>query len=166
MNFSFFPAAHATVLGAAFVGLTATVSSATPVHSGVLECNVEPGIGFIIGSSKNLSCVFHSMRGGPEYYEGTINRIGLDIGVTGPTQFAWDVFTAGSPSHRYALVGDYRGPGAGFALGPGLTANALVGGDGDSISLQPLSGTSTGINLSVGVDSITLQQSGSHPSGA
>jgi Protein of unknown function (DUF992) len=156
MNFSFSPPARAAFLGVAFVGLTATATSATMVQSGVLECNVAPGVGFIIGSSKNLSCVFHPARGRPEYYAGTINRIGLDIGVTGPAQFAWGVFTAGPPGRRYALAGDYAGPGAGFALGPGLTANVLVGGNGDSISLQPLSAISTGINLSVGVDSIDL----------
>ena len=68
MNFSFSPSARAVLLGAALFGLTATASSATPVQSGVLECTVAPGVGFIIGSSKNLSCVFHRLRGRPEYY--------------------------------------------------------------------------------------------------
>ena len=59
MNCSFFPPARAALLGAALVSLTATAPSATQVQSGVLECNVAPGVGFIVGSSKNLSCVFH-----------------------------------------------------------------------------------------------------------
>ena len=75
MNCSFFPPVRAALLGAAFVGLTATAASAVPVQSGVLACNVAPGVGFVIGSSKNLSCVFHRARGRPEYYAGTINRI-------------------------------------------------------------------------------------------
>src|SRR5580704_5545724 len=126
MNCSFFPPARAALLGAAFVGLTATAASAQ-VQSGVLQCNVAPGVGFIIGSSKTLSCVFHPVRGRPEYYAGTINRIGLDIGVTGPGRFAWSVVSAGPPGRRYALVGDYAGPGVGFALGAGGSANTLVG---------------------------------------
>ncbi|MDQ6702881.1 MAG: DUF992 domain-containing protein [Pseudomonadota bacterium] len=157
MNFSLFPPARAALLGAALIGLTATAPSATPVQSGVLECNVAPGIGFIIGSSKSISCVFHPARGRPEFYTGTINRIGVDIGATGPGQFAWGVFTAGPSGRRYALAGDYAGPGVGFALGAGLSANTLVGGNGDSISLQPLSlGTSAGLNLSAGIGALTL----------
>jgi hypothetical protein len=157
MNYSLFPPLRAALLGAALVGLTATAPSATQVQSGVLECNVAPGVGFIIGSSKTLSCVFHPVRGRPEYYAGTINRIGLDIGVTGPGRFAWSVVSAGPPGRRYALVGDYAGPGVGFALGAGGSANTLVGGYADSISLQPLSGPSTGLNLSAGIGALTLQ---------
>jgi len=157
MNCSFFPPVRAALLGAALVGLTATAPSATQVQSGVLACNVAPGIGFIIGSSKTLSCVFHPVRGRPEYYAGTIGRVGLDIGATGPGQFAWGVFTAGPPGRRYALAGDYGGPGIGIALGAGGSANSLVGGYGNLISLQPLSGTTTGLNLSAGIGALTLQ---------
>ena len=157
MNYSFFPPVRAALLGATLVGLTATAPSATQLQSGVLECNVAPGVGLIIGSSKSLSCVFHPARGRPEYYAGTISRIGVDIGATGPGQFAWGVFTAGPPGRRYALAGDYAGPGVGFALGAGGSANTLVGGNGGSISLQPLSGTTTGLNLSAGIGALTLQ---------
>ncbi|MGI8570509.1 MAG: DUF992 domain-containing protein [Methylocella sp.] len=166
MNCSFSPPVLAALLGAAFVGLTVTAASAAPVQSGVLECSVAAGAGLIIGSSKNLSCVFHPARGRPEYYAGTINRIGLDIGVTGPGQVAWDVITAGPPGRRYALTGDYAGPGVGFALGAGLSVNTLVGGNANSISLQPLSlGTSTGLNLSAGIGALTLQPVGAGPPG-
>jgi hypothetical protein len=157
MKCSFLPLVRDALLGAAFVGLTATAPSATQLQSGVLECNVAPGIGFIIGSTKSLSCVFHPARGRPEYYAGTINRIGLDIGVTGPGKFAWGVFTAGPPGRRYALAGDYAGPGIGLALGAGGSANTLAGGNRNSISLQPLSGTSSGLNLSAGIGALTLQ---------
>lgn len=165
MNISSFPPLRAAFLGAAIVGLTATAASAAPVQSGVLLCNVAAGAGFIIGSSKNLSCVFHRLRGRPEYYAGTINRIGLDIGVTGPGQVAWDVITAGPPGRRYALAGDYAGPGVGFALGAGFSANSLVGGNANSISLQPLSGASTGLNLSAGIGALTLQPVAAGPRG-
>ena len=165
MDCSFFPPVRAALLGAAFVGLTATAASAASVQSGVLACNVAPGIGFVIGSSKTLSCVFHRARGRPEYYAGTINRVGLDLGATGPGQFAWGVITAGPPGRRYALAGDYGGPGIGIALGAGGSANSLVGGYGNSISLQPLSGTTTGLNLSAGIGALTLQPVAAGPPG-
>lgn len=157
MNFSFSPPVRVALLGAALAGLTATAPRAAQVPSGVLKCNVAPGIGFIIGSSKTLSCVFHPARGRPEYYAGTINQIGVDVGATGPGEFAWGVFTEGPPGRRYVLAGDYAGPGVGIALGAGGSANTLVGGYGDAISLQPLSGTTTGINLSAGIGALTLQ---------
>ncbi|MGH6840452.1 MAG: DUF992 domain-containing protein, partial [Methylocella sp.] len=113
MYCSFSPPVRTALLGAAFVGLTATAASAAPVQSGVLACNVAPGVGLIIGSSKSLSCVFHPARGRREYYAGTISRIGLDIGVTGPGQFAWGVVASGPPGRRFALAGDYAGPGVG-----------------------------------------------------
>jgi Protein of unknown function (DUF992) len=165
MNCSFFPPVRAALLGAAFVGLTATAASATPVQSGVLQCNVAAGAGFIIGSSKNLSCVFHRARGRPEYYAGTINRVGLDIGVTGPGQVTWGVISEGPPGRHYALAGDYAGPGLGIALGAGGNANSLVGGYANSISLQPVSGTSTGLNLSAGIGALTLQPVAAGPPG-
>jgi len=163
MNCSFYPPVRAALLGAAIVGLTATAPSATPLQFGVLKCNVAPGMGFVIGSSKALSCVFHPTRGRPEYYDGRIGRIGLDIGATGPGQFAWGVFTAVPPGRRFALAGDYAGPGVGLALGAGGSANTLVGGNGGSISLQPLSGTSTGLNLSAGIGALTLQPAAAGP---
>jgi hypothetical protein len=163
MKCSILPAVRGALLGAASVGLTATAASATPVQVGVLECNVQPGVGFIIGSSKTLSCVFHPARGRPEFYAGTIGRIGLDIGATGPGQFAWGVFTAGPPGRRYALSGDYAGPGVGIALGAGGSANSLAGGIGNLISLQPLSGRSTGLNLSAGIGALTLQPIAARP---
>lgn len=165
MDCSFFPPVRAALLGAAFVGLTATAASAASVQSGVLACNVAPGIGFVIGSSKTLSCVFHPVYGRPEYYAGTISRIGVDVGATGPGQFAWGVITAGPPGRRYALAGDYGGPGIGIALGAGGSANSLVGGYGNSISLQPLSGATTGLNLSAGIGALTLQPVAAGPPG-
>ncbi|MGH6840784.1 MAG: DUF992 domain-containing protein [Methylocella sp.] len=165
MKCSFFLPARAALLGAVFAGLAATTPCAAQVQSGVLTCNVAPGIGFIIGSSKTLSCVFHRVRGRPEFYAGSIGRIGLDIGATGPGQFAWGVFTAGTPGRRYALAGNYGGPGVGIALGAGGSANTLVGGYANSISLQPLSGTTTGLNLSAGIGALTLQPVATRPPG-
>ncbi|MGH6839762.1 MAG: DUF992 domain-containing protein, partial [Methylocella sp.] len=50
-------------------------------------------------------------------------------------------------------------------LGAGGSANTLVGGYGDSISLQPLSGETTGLNLSAGIGALTLQPIAAGPPG-
>ena len=158
MNRFFHPRLLAWILGAALLGLTTGGSSAARVQSGLLECNVAPGVGLIITSSRALHCVYRPRHGRPEYYVGTISRLGLDIGATGPGRFVWGVFSAGRVHHPYALAGQYAGAGAGVTVGGGLTANVLVGGNGNSISLQPLSvGAQTGLDLSAGVGALTLE---------
>ena len=60
---------------------------------GVLTCNVAPGIGLIVGSSKSLSCSFNPSAPGPnERYSGRISRVGVDVGITGSGVIVWGVF--------------------------------------------------------------------------
>ncbi len=155
----FLPKLSAWLVGAAFLGLATGVSDAAPLRAGMLECNVAPGVGLIIASSRQLTCVFSSHHH-REYYTGTINRVGVDIGFTTGGRFSWAVFSAGPVNRPYSLAGQFVGVGGDATFGGGLSANALVGGFGRSISLQPLSvGVQTGLNLSAGVGSITLEPS-------
>lgn len=148
----------AGLLGTGFFGLAAGSASAAAVRSGVLECDVAPSVGLIVTSSKALTCVFRSDHAQPVFYTGTVSRFGLDIGVTGVGRFVWGVFSASRVQRHYALAGDYLGAGAGATLGGGLNANALVGGNANSISLQPLSiNVQTGLNLSAGVGALRLE---------
>lgn len=157
MNRTFLPKLSAWLAGAAFLGLAIGSSNAAPLRVGLLQCNVAPGVGLILASSRQLSCVF-STRHHREYYTGTISRIGLDVGFTSGGQFVWGVFSAGPIHQPYVLAGEFAGVGADASIGGGLSANALVGGFGRSISLQPLSvGVQTGLNLSAGVGAISLE---------
>jgi hypothetical protein len=156
MNKSFLPRPSAWLAGAAFLALATGVSSAAPVQTGLLHCNVAPGVGLIIASSRELSCVFTSYRH-REYYTGSIRRVGLDVGFTTGGQFVWGVFSAGPIRQPYALAGEFVGATVDGSIGGGLSANVLIGGNGSSISLQPLSvGTESGLNLSAGVGAVTL----------
>jgi hypothetical protein len=145
------------------VSMIAAVSLAGPasaenVKVGSLRCDVAGGLGLIIGSSKEMSCRFVSSRGRVEHYYGTIRKFGLDIGQTNAGTLAWDVFAPTGGSLRRALAGDYAGVGASATLGAGLGANAMVGGRGNSFTLQPLSiQTQTGLDLAGGVSSMTLR---------
>ena len=67
MKCGFSPPVHAAFLGTALFCSGAIASNAAPVQSGVLDCNVAPGVGFIVGSSKSVSCNFHRAHGRPEY---------------------------------------------------------------------------------------------------
>jgi hypothetical protein len=131
---------------------------------GVLECNVSPGIGLVITSSRALACRFSRSYGPPEYYVGTITNFGLDLGATGPGRLAWGVFAATPEPGRYALAGEYGGASADVSFGPGFGANALVGGNARSIGLQPLSvNVQTGVDITAGVTGLTLEPARRHP---
>ncbi len=126
---------------------------------GVLNCEVEGGVGLLLGSSKPVHCTFNHANGTVEHYTGKSGKVGLDIGVTGKKQLSWVVFTpVGNTAGKHALQGDYVGIGAGGSLGIGLGANALVGGSGKTIGLQPVSiETGTGLNIAAGVSTLSLR---------
>ena len=77
------------VIGMAAVGASEAQAQAR-VEVGVLTCTVRGGAGFIVGSTKDLRCHFNK-PGRDEYYRGTINKFGLDIGVTQQSAIAWAV---------------------------------------------------------------------------
>jgi hypothetical protein len=164
MKSAYFGFACMALAGTALAGLTAETAGAQPLQAGVLECNVAPGVGVFIGSSKDVSCIFRH-HGKPEFYAGRISRIGVDVGVTGPARLSWGVYANVPPGSRlhWALAGDYSGLGAGLAVGPGGTANSLVGGVNNAISLVPLSGTTEGLAVSAGIGALSLQPASMPP---
>src|SRR5450631_4514820 len=85
---------RAILCAASLAVLTTTTQSAVAqqgVKIGALRCNVSAGLGLIITSSKEMSCLFTSARGHREHYYGTIRKFGLDIGATNAGILAWDV---------------------------------------------------------------------------
>lgn len=131
------------------------------VEVGLLDCVIEGGAGFIVGSTKDISCTFKPATGEfqPEAYFGIVRKFGLDIGTTGPTLMQWAVVTP--VANKYvagALAGDYVGASAGVSLGVGAGANFLVGGSDRAFTLQPISvEAQTGLNLAIGVSEFQLR---------
>jgi hypothetical protein len=145
-----------TIVGGAVI--LAVPAHAQGVRVGVLTCNVSSGFGFIFGSSRSLNCTFSGPAGHHEHYTGTINRFGVDIGYLQGGVLIWSVLAPTATPAPCALAGDYGGATAQATVGVGAGANVLVGGNANSISLQPLSieGT-TGLNVAAGIASISLQ---------
>ena len=140
------------------LGLTLTAAQAnTGVKIGVLSCGIEGGVGFIIGSSKGVACVFRPTGGGrAEHYQGSIGKLGIDIGVTDQTAVAWAVFAPGKIK-RGALAGSYGGVSAEATVVAGLGANVLIGGFEKTINLQPVSvQAQTGLNIAAGIAGLHL----------
>jgi len=146
----------ATVLA---IGLVATAAHAeSGVKVGVLSCGIEGGVGYIIGSSKKVDCVYQPASGGKvEHYYGRIGKLGVDIGVTNQTVVAWAVFAPGKLK-KGALAGSYEGASAEATVIGGLGANVLIGGFGKTVNLQPLSvQAQTGLNVAAGIASLHLK---------
>jgi len=152
----------AAAAAAMLAGVPAAYSQTKGIELGVLECRVEGGAGFIIGSTKDVLCTYTpaNKKLAPETYHGTISKIGLDVGVTGKTVIAWGVF--GPNANIYApggLAGDYVGASAEASAAVGVGANALIGGSQRSFVLQPLSvQAQTGVNIAVGITELKLRK--------
>ncbi len=126
------------------------------VQVGTLTCNSAGGWGFIFGSTRALACTFAG-PGRVEYYRGEISKFGVDIGYTAGGVLLWTVIAPTANLAPGDLAGTYAGGTASATVGVGVGANALVGGSGNHIALQPLSiETNRGLNVAAGVASLTL----------
>jgi len=125
---------------------------------GSLTCDISAGIGLIITSKKELTCMFTPSQPGPrEVYTGSITKFGLDLGATAGGEMIWAVY---APTNRRlgALAGHYGGASAEATVGAGLGANVLVGGSNNSIALQPLSlQGQVGLAVAAGLESLELR---------
>ncbi len=140
-------------------GSAGDVRAEAPVRIGLLSCQVDGATGRLLGSTRELSCIFESARQRPtERYAGQITRLGLDIGSTQYSDITWAVFSlTRAPQATGVLAGTYSGFSGEFSVGAGLGANVLVGGLERSFVLQPISlQTSRGFNLAVGVAQMQL----------
>lgn len=150
-----------TIIGAAALVLAIAIAppaTAQRIKAGVLTCDVSAGMGFIIGSSKTVSCTFRPDQAGrTENYTGTFARFGLDIGVTAAGVMIWGVFTETDAGPGF-LAGDYVGATAEATLAAGLGANVLIGGSNRTVALQPVSVSGqVGLNFAVGLADLRLQ---------
>ena len=141
--------------------LVASASSAmaqSRIEVGVLECRGST-TSFVVGSVTELSCAFRPAGGGPpEPYRATLRRAGVDLGFNQQIVVAWAVWAPSSGPQRRELAGNYGGGAASATVGVGLGANALIGGSGNTIALQPLSGQAqTGLSVAAGVAGLELR---------
>ena len=126
---------------------------------GRLLCSTGPRIGFLVGSTQSLRCVFYPRGSSLRYiYAG---RVSFDLGVTGSGVLSWAVLAKNSQIGASTMRGSYIGASGNIAIGPGLGANVLIGGSRRSVVLQPLSvERSIGVNLAATVTHLTLGERG------
>jgi hypothetical protein len=150
-------ASAALLLVAAAGGAQAQTPSKAGANVGSLTCTVAGGMGFIFGSSKDLSCLFTRTDGVAEKYTGSVKKFGVDLGFTKEAQMVWLVFSPGNMAPG-ALTGGYVGATASATVGVGVGANVLVGGGSGQVTLQPVSVEgSKGLNVAAGLAEVALQ---------
>src|SRR6185436_183941 len=81
----------------------------TWVQAGMLRCRLNPSIGFVIFGHQSMECSFQPVSGPVQAYEGAINTVGLDLGVSEGGRFAWAVFGPAVGIANGALAGEYVG---------------------------------------------------------
>lgn len=153
-------AGSALLAGAWLLSAQAAPAGEAGMNVGMLKCDVEAGTSFVFGSTRDVVCVFSPAGDrSAETYLGTIKKFGVDIGYVDAGVMLWAVLAPTKDVGPGALSGTYAGATASAAAGPGLGANALIGGE-NSVSLQPLSITGmTGVNVAAGLGVLELKAS-------
>jgi ABC-type amino acid transport substrate-binding protein len=117
---------HLLVATLALAAMLSVPAAAQALQSwtqvGSLSCKVNPNIGFIIFGHQPLECLFTSNEPTPpQAYDGAINTVGLNVGISAGGVLGWAVFapTTGVPAG--VLAGEYVGVSGDMVL-----ASAIV----------------------------------------
>ncbi len=128
---------------------------------GVLTCTQVPNtrINLLLHSTADVKCTFVSTAGGSkEYYKGETGvGFGIDLQFKADEKLVFAVFSADFKEGTHQLAGKYGGAGASAAVGPGVGAHVLIGGNNRSISLQPAVTGSTGVGAAAGLTYLYLE---------
>ena len=156
------PRRHSKGIALTSLALASAPGAATARGSGIvagsLICTGNGAVGAVIGSRHRLACTFEPVGHLPrQRYTATITRVGLDVGMKGPSRMIWTVIGPTNNLHGGSLQGSFVGVGANASVGVGAGANALVGDFSNSIVLQPVSAqVQRGLNIAAGVAGLRL----------
>lgn len=129
------------------------------VKIGYLDCVIGGGVGYVLGSAKEINCTFRPTVGDAsiDQYTGAVRKLGVDLGFTTQSRLIWAVFAPTAGYHQGSLGGLYSGATAEATVGAGIGTNVLFGGSAGSIHLQPVSVTGQlGLNVAAAGTSMTL----------
>src|SRR5262249_61783332 len=98
-------------------------------QAGMLTCKLNPSIGFIIAGHQSMECRYVPSDGStPQAYQGALNTVGIDIGISAGGVLGWAVLapTGGIPAG--ALAGETGRASRDVGVGVGGRAKVFVGG--------------------------------------
>lgn len=138
--------------------LAAPAANAGALKVGMLDCRIDGGSAYVIGSDKRVVCQFQPTFSGPtEHYTGMISKLGIDLGQTAHGELVWAVLAASRDFDPGNLAGKYYGVNAEASVGYGGGANVMLGGFDRSYALQPVSiQGQAGLNAAVAITSLEL----------
>src|SRR5579884_3275648 len=118
MNRQGFAAAMMGALALVLCSTSPMPAQPARVQIGTLNCSLSSSIGMVVGSQRNVNCLFKADGGPDEAYTGTLTRVGLDVGVTSGGAIIWGVFAS---TNRYVgmLTGTYAGASAEASIAAG-----------------------------------------------
>ena len=96
----------------AFTAKPALVDVAPKMEvAGTLTCQVAPGLGLGLGSSRPGTCIFDHIgaQGFSESYDSRLERVGFDIGIMGSQSIKLTVLTPNGDATPGMLAGSHRG---------------------------------------------------------
>jgi Protein of unknown function (DUF992) len=152
------------VTSAALLAGSVDITLAQPITPpiGQLKCDVEGGLSFLVGSSRRLDCAFMPLGDPTQFYKGSINKVGLDVGFQSRGIIVWDVLSPGLTLGPGSLSGNYVGASAEVVAGVGASVNALVGLN--KVVLNPISVSGdVGLNVAGGIADLDLVYVGGPP---
>ena len=125
----------------------------------MLTCKLNPSIGFIIAGHQSMECRYVPGAGGaPQAYEGALNMVGINIGITAGGILNWAVLAPTDGIPAGALAGEYVGASGDVGFIVGVGANVLIGGSSRTLALQPVSVEgSVGANVALGVSALKFR---------
>lgn len=144
---------------AAAIALPAAAKADTKL--GLLTCQSDGALAYVIGSTKDYLCVFKPAdRGAPvEPYVARLDTVGVDVGITGRQDLSWIVY-AGSfqNGEPVSIAGNYYGVSADASVAAGGGAKILGGGPDNGFTLQPTSlQAQFGLNATAGISRFSLE---------
>ena len=146
---------------AAFLAVLGTTqaNAQSGAEIGILTCKVTDVSNVVVYTKQSFACEFKPGVGNAEIYDGQIKKIGVDLSVKDDFTIVWAVLAPTDVAYApKSLAGTYVGGSADVALGGGMGAKILVGGGGNSFTLQPLSVAGVvGGGASVGVERFELK---------
>lgn len=158
-----------TILSLAALALAATLpmgAAHAGTKLGLLSCQSDGSLAYVIGSKKEYLCVYKPSDGGArEPYIATLDNVGIDLGITGRQDLSWIVYAASfQDGQPVSLQGDYYGVSADASVAAGGGAKILAGGPHNGFTLQSVSlQAQFGLNATAALSRLSLTPAPTEP---
>jgi len=145
--------------GAALLAILVPGQALAADRIGSLQCRLSGNSLGVLVENQTVDCLYEDDAEGvaPAHYVGKLTKVGANISVNGPGEMVWGVIAATGHVGPGALQGTYAGPETTVKVGVGGGGAILVGGNNNTISLQPFEAEAgKGFGLTAGIENLTL----------